>query len=116
MVDIEIVWLIFIPLDMQEDRSSVDAILETIPEAIFGESSSMQDVARRLLAAQSEGYGNDVPVARDFALDSGSASAGYITGCDQCENTWLPAENDMTGKLWVSCLRCRPGVYETTWF
>lgn len=34
-----------------------------------------------------------------------------ITGCGQCENTWLPDEND--DNLWVSCPSCRPGVKET---
>lgn len=38
----------------------------------------MQDIARRLLAAQSEGYGNDVQFAGEFTLDSGFSQVDTI--------------------------------------
>jgi hypothetical protein len=52
--------------------------------------------------------------ARNSAKNSSSldpAQTDYVIGCGQCENTWLPDEND--GNSWVSCPRCRPGVRET---
>jgi hypothetical protein len=38
-----------------------------------------------------------------------SAQTDYVvTGCGQCENTWVPDKNDDSG--WIPCPRCRPGV------
>jgi hypothetical protein len=51
------------------------------------------------------------PQVGDSITESSSASFDYMTGCGQCENTWLPDEEDPG--LWVSCPRCRPGVNET---
>jgi len=45
----------------------------------------------------------------------GSAQTNYIvTTCGQCENTWLPDENNES--LWISCPRCQPNVKETLRF
>lgn len=49
--------------------------------------------------------------AADSTLVFRSAETNYVTGCGECENTWLPDEND--DNVWVSCPRCRPGFRET---
>ena len=49
--------------------------------------------------------------AVDSITGFSSVSSNYVTGCGQCENTWLPDEEDPN--LWVSCPICRPDVTET---
>jgi serine/threonine protein kinase len=49
--DLRIIW----PNLGNSENEFGDIMVQTIPEANFEESSSMQDIARRLLAAQSEG-------------------------------------------------------------
>jgi rubrerythrin len=45
---------------------------------------------------------------------TGSPEANYVTGCGQCENTWLPDKDDES--LWTSCPRCQLGVEQTLRF
>jgi Zn finger protein HypA/HybF involved in hydrogenase expression len=49
-----------------------------------------------------------------LAEKNSQSTSAYVTGCGECENMWLPDEND--SGLWVSCPKCRPGVEETMRF